>query len=440
MHTASSLLALASLASATKMGFNYGSTFTSGAAKAQSDFEDEFTTAQNLKGTSGWTSARLYTMVQGGTTNDPISAIPAAISTKTSLLLGLWASGGDAGFDNELAALKTAIGKYDLSGMVDGISVGSEDLYRNSPQGIEAGSDVGTNPDVIVGYINQVKNLIKGTALADVPIGHVDTWTAWDNSSNQAVVDACDWVGMDAYPYFQSTMANGIDLGKSLFDSALSTTQSMSSGKPVWVTETGYPVSGDKSGDAVASIANAEYYWKHVGCPMFGEMNVWWYTLQDAQPDTPSPSFGLVGSTLSTTPLYDLSCDNTTSTASTSASASGTKTATTLSASGTGKVSSSGTGSANGTSSTGSSGSGSGSGSSSSSSSGSSSGSSAGSGSGAGSSSGSTTSGVGSNSTYTTSTPSSTGTTTAVEGVAPAVVSGGMGAAFVAIMAAIFAL
>jgi hypothetical protein len=63
MHTVTVLTALVSVASAAKLGFNYGSTFTSGAAKMQSDFEAEFTTAANLKGTKGWTSARLYTMV-----------------------------------------------------------------------------------------------------------------------------------------------------------------------------------------------------------------------------------------------------------------------------------------------------------------------------------------------------------------------------------------
>lgn len=64
MRTASriSLLALVSSAAAIK-GFNYGSTFTNGAAKAQSDFEAEFTTAANLEGTDGFTSARLYTMI-----------------------------------------------------------------------------------------------------------------------------------------------------------------------------------------------------------------------------------------------------------------------------------------------------------------------------------------------------------------------------------------
>jgi len=67
MHSATRLTALAasfSSALAVYQGFNYGSTFTTGAAKVQSDFEAEFKTAQGLVGTDGaFTSARLYTMV-----------------------------------------------------------------------------------------------------------------------------------------------------------------------------------------------------------------------------------------------------------------------------------------------------------------------------------------------------------------------------------------
>ena len=37
------------------------------------------------------------------------------------------------------------------------------------------------------------------------------------------------------------------------------------------------------------------------------------FTLQDASPTVPSPSFGIVGSTLSTTPLFDLTCPASTS-------------------------------------------------------------------------------------------------------------------------------
>lgn len=43
-------------------GFNYGAFFMDYTAKTQSDFEYEFQRAQDLDGTSGWSSARLYTM------------------------------------------------------------------------------------------------------------------------------------------------------------------------------------------------------------------------------------------------------------------------------------------------------------------------------------------------------------------------------------------
>lgn len=65
MHT-SHLLALAlsvATSNAVYQGFNYGSTQSDGSYKEQSDFQDDFKTAKSLVGTSGFTSARLYTML-----------------------------------------------------------------------------------------------------------------------------------------------------------------------------------------------------------------------------------------------------------------------------------------------------------------------------------------------------------------------------------------
>lgn len=133
---------------------------------------------------------------------------------------------------------------------------------------------------------------------------------------------------MDAYPYFQTTMTNPIADGYSLFDAAYEATVGVAGGKPVWVTETGWPVSGATSGDAVPSIANAQTYWDQVGCGLlFGKTNTWWYTLQDAYPTTPNPSFGIVGTTLSDTPLYDLSCSGASTSASSIPAAQATATA-----------------------------------------------------------------------------------------------------------------
>lgn len=314
MPSINSLLTMAAAAgsaSAAFQGFNYGSTFTDGSAKAQSDFENEFNTAAGLQGTDGgFTSARLYTMIQGGTTNSPISAIPAAIKTKTSLLFGLWASGD--GFANEIAALKSTVDQYcdQLDGLVAGISVGSEDLYRISPTGIKNGENPGAGPDVLVNYIQQTRDAIKGTCLESAPVGHVDTWTAYANSSNNALIEACDWLGMDAYPYFENTKTNPISEGAALFKSAWNQVKAAANGKPIWVTETGWPVSGKTSGQAVPSLENARTYYEDVACPMLGDINVWWYTLQDAAPETPNPSFGVVGSELTKKPLYDLSCSS----------------------------------------------------------------------------------------------------------------------------------
>ncbi|KAL8981083.1 MAG: hypothetical protein Q9177_005684 [Variospora cf. flavescens] len=310
----SSLVSLAGAFSTTYaqvyQGFNYGSLFTNGAPVTRQDFEDRFNTARQLQGTSGFTSARLFTMIQGDTPNSPIEAIPAAIATNTQLLLGLFLSNTDEQFENEQTALRAAISQYgqDFADRVIGISVGSEDLYRISPTGIENLSNPGEGPDAVVRRINAVRSTISGTVLSGKPVGHVDTWTAYVNSSNNAVIEACDFLGTDAYPYFQNTQANSIENGESLFFDAYNATVSVAGGRPVWITETGWPVSGSTQNQAVPSLENAQTYWDRVGCRVFGNINTFWFTLQDAFPTSPSPSFGVVGTTLSTTPLYDLSC------------------------------------------------------------------------------------------------------------------------------------
>lgn len=59
--TASTAAAVSAANSGIK-GFNYGAFFLNQAAKQQADFAYEFNRAKSLPGTSGWTSARLYSM------------------------------------------------------------------------------------------------------------------------------------------------------------------------------------------------------------------------------------------------------------------------------------------------------------------------------------------------------------------------------------------
>ena len=163
------------------------------------DFATEFATAKNLVGTSGFTSARLYTMIEPGTTDTPISAIKAAIDTNTTLLLGLFCSQGDQNFTHETQALASAISQYGTSftDLIVGVSVGSEDLYRDSV----ATDGVGDTPANINKYIKQTRQVLQKASVSK-PVGHVDTDLIWMNSSSGGLVlPNVDFVGVDTYPY-----------------------------------------------------------------------------------------------------------------------------------------------------------------------------------------------------------------------------------------------
>ena len=268
-------------------GFNYGAD-TNGAA---TDFATEFAAAQKLTGTSGFNSARLYTMIEYGTTDTPSAAFHAAINTGTTLLLGIWCSSGQTVVTNELNALAAAVKQYPQlkDSIVVGISVGSEDLYRNS-----------ASASSILDYISQTRTAMR-TAGVNWPLGHVDTANIWQNSDGKTVIDKIDWIGADVYPYYSSGSPS------SLGDFTAGIAAIPAAGKPVWVTETGWPTSGlFAATSSVAGTGNAQTYWETVGCGhLFGKTNTWWYTFYDGGVALP---FGVASSAGGTSPKYSLAC------------------------------------------------------------------------------------------------------------------------------------
>ncbi|KAJ4161185.1 hypothetical protein NW765_006037 [Fusarium oxysporum] len=277
------------------LGFNSGATLANRAAKFKADFQAEFETAQNLKSAPGdFSAVRLYTNIQAYSEDDPIEAFEAAIDTKTEILLGVWTSGTD-NIDKEISALKKAVDKYGskLTDLVIGVS--------NK-------GGVGVQPDVLVDFINDFKKAFKGTPIGKIPVGHVDTWDVWGNATNKAVLDAIDFIGVDEYPYYENDKGNSIDNAAKLFNKAYEATIAASGGKPVWVTETGWPYKGPDWDEAVPSVKNAQKYWRDVGCKyLFNKTPTFWYTLRDSNPDN-KMKFAITDN-LSTTPLFDLSCD-----------------------------------------------------------------------------------------------------------------------------------
>ncbi|KAI1810545.1 glycoside hydrolase family 17 protein [Poronia punctata] len=311
MHIPSLSLSLSLLlpftaAAAALQGFNYGSTNPDGSCRRYSDFKTLFQRAQHLTGTSTFTAAHLYTSIQCGTTDAPTEAFRAAVDTNTKLVVGLWAS--STGFDKEMKALMAVANNKNVADQVVAISVGSEDLYRNSPQGKANGEGVGASAEALVGYIGWLRDWLKGSLMQGKKVMHADTWSAWVLPENKKVIEAVDVLGHNSFPYFEDTRPdNSIDRASDNFWQAVAATEAVAMGKPVWITETGWPVSGPKRGKAIASIANAKKYWHTIGCSLFGKRNTFWYTLADVNVAQTQLSFG-VTPVDSATPKFDLRC------------------------------------------------------------------------------------------------------------------------------------
>ncbi|KAI1143337.1 glycoside hydrolase family 17 protein [Hypoxylon sp. FL0543] len=291
-------------------GFNYDSTNNDGSCRGYYDFKGLFERAKNLPGTEGqFTAARLYTSIECGSAADPISAFQAAIDTDTHILVGLWASAGRAVYENELNALIAAAKQLGaaFTDRVIGISVGSEDLYRSSAQGQAKNDGVGATGAEIEGYIGWMRDWLHGTALEGKPIGHVDTWTAWILPENAGVAASVDFLGHNGFPYFETTKPNAIEQAVDNFWFGLQQTESVAAGKPVFITETGWPSLGPQQRNAIASAKNARAYYSQVGCAFFGQRSTFWYTLVDTNTTQTDISFSLTPID-SAAPKFDLTC------------------------------------------------------------------------------------------------------------------------------------
>ena len=299
------LLPLTQPATSYWKGFNLAGTLPTTGCKTQDDWTHDFTVLQSLPGY--FTSARLYA---ASDCNTLALAVPAAIATNTTLMVGVWTE-DNAHFEAEKQALLEVTQAHGADWLI-AVAVGSEDLYRGD-----------TDAATLAKQIGDVKGMMCGLGTCDTPVGHVDTWTAWVNASYNDVIRACDFIGTDGYPYFQaSTIQDGYDVFWESVEDTRNMVNAVKPGTWVWITETGWPVSakmvlneirflikyviqvtGPDFGASVPSLPNAQSYWKSVACQAFEEAHTFWYTLQDY---TSSPSFGVVDPEFK--PLYDLSC------------------------------------------------------------------------------------------------------------------------------------
>lgn len=113
------------------------------------------------------------------------------MTTNTKILVGIWTE-DSTHYSAEKAALESAIQAHGRDWIL-AISVGSEDLYRGD-----------TTASTLAQQIYDVRGMVRALGV-QAEVGHVDTYNAWTNSANDDVIKACDFIGMDAYPYWQGS-------------------------------------------------------------------------------------------------------------------------------------------------------------------------------------------------------------------------------------------
>lgn len=152
-------------------------------------------------------------------------------------LVGAWL--GDDKEDNEkeiegLIALAKA-------GHVDVAAVGNEVLYRND-----------LSLEELIGYIQRVKEALAGL---DIPVGYVDAY--YEFSRHPIIVENTDVILANLYPYWEGCpIEYALGHMQAMYGQVVDAAQ----GKPIIVTETGWPSEGGSLKGAVAGPEAAMKY------------------------------------------------------------------------------------------------------------------------------------------------------------------------------------
>jgi glucan 1,3-beta-glucosidase len=165
--------------------------------------------------------------------NEIIPKIARELGMKT--LVGAWL-GSDK--DKNQEELDNLI-ELARDGYVDIAAVGNEVLYRKD-----------LSEDELLEHITYVKQ-----AIPDVPVGYVDAY--YEFVIRTRVTELCDIILCNCYPYWEGTAFDySFEHMRHMFELA----KQAANGKPVLITETGWPSQGEGLGDAKPSHNNALKY------------------------------------------------------------------------------------------------------------------------------------------------------------------------------------
>jgi GPH family glycoside/pentoside/hexuronide:cation symporter len=150
-------------------------------------------------------------------------------------MVGAWIGQDKVQNEKEIEALINLA----LEGFVDVAVVGNEVLMRNE-----------LSEEEVISYINRVKK-----ALPDIPVGYVDAY--YQFYERPQIVEACDLILANCYPFWEGC---DIDQSSQYLRQMYAVTKEAAQGKPVIITETGWPDKGKNTKGARPSEINAMKY------------------------------------------------------------------------------------------------------------------------------------------------------------------------------------
>jgi len=152
-------------------------------------------------------------------------------------LVGAWLGDDKEENEKEIEGL-IALAK---AGHVDVAAVGNEVLYRND-----------LTLEELVGYMKRVKEALAGL---DIPIGYVDAY--YEFSRHPIIVEHSDVILANLYPYWEGCP---IDYSLGHMQAMYGQVVDAAQGKPIIITETGWPSEGGGLRGAIASEKAAMKY------------------------------------------------------------------------------------------------------------------------------------------------------------------------------------
>lgn len=173
---------------------------------------------------------RSFSCIEG---NELIPQVAHELGLKT--MVGAWLGKEEDKNEQEIEALI----QLAQAGHVDIAAVGNEVLYRDD-----------VSKEKLIEYLQRVK-----AALPDVPVGYVDAY--YEFTRHPDLCDCCDVILANCYPFWEGCqMEYSLMYMKQMYYQA----QAAANGKPVIITETGWPSQGQAVGAAIPSVENAIKY------------------------------------------------------------------------------------------------------------------------------------------------------------------------------------